>query len=240
MGAIMKLKPYVCLLDENPDVRQGWESSLGQDAQLFYFQDHLELFNEAARQKDLIPSFTCVIMGRYFRHINLDIVTSNVPDLLREQGAGPIFLNWQGYVTKEEVNVKFDGKLFHRYGVKWQTLRLRVQKFEKNLKPFKPVLELKKEIPVTSSYYSSKPASSISRPDKCVEILKTMAKNADSAHKDKIEFFALKDPYTGMKLLEAIYDRLLTDKNRPENCPSRYINSSPIIAKRLLKEALFG
>jgi hypothetical protein len=234
----MKPKPYVCLLDENPDVRQGWESTLSHDAQLFYYQDHLELLNDAARQRELIPSFTCIIMGRYFRHINLDVVTSHVTDLLREHGAGPIFLNWQGYVTKEEVNAKFDGKLFHRYGVKWQTLRLRVQKFEKGLKPFKPVLELKKEIPM--AYYSSKPASSISRPDKCIDILKTMARNADSQHKDKIEFFAFKDPGMGIKLLEAIYDRLLTDKNRPENCPSRYINSSPIIAKRILKEALFG
>ena len=235
----MKLKPYVCLLDENPDVRHGWETTLGHDAQLFYYQDHLELLNEAAHNKDLIPSFSCVIIGRYFRHINLDMVTSNVADLLREQGAGPIFLNWQGYVTKEQVNVKFDGKLFHRYGVKWQTLRLRVQKFEKNLKPFKPVVELKKE-PLSVSFSHHKTVSSISRPDKCVEILKTMAKNADSAHRDKIEFFAFKDPNTGIKLLEAIYDRLLTDKNRPENCPSRYINSSPIIAKRILKEALFG
>lgn len=234
----MKSKPYVCLLDENPDVQQGWEATLGHDAQLFYFQDHLELLNEATRDKELIPSFTCIIMGRYFRHINMDVVTSNVTELLREHGAGPIFLNWQGYVTKEEVHSKFDGKLFHRYGVKWQTLRLRIQKFEKSLKPFKPILELKKETPIT--FYSSKPASSISRPDKCIDILKTMARNADTQHKDRIEFFAFKDPSQGIKLLEAIYDRLLTDKNRPENCPSRYINSSPIIAKRMLKEALFG
>ena len=234
----MKPKPLVCLLDEDPDVRHGWETSLNPDAQLFYFQDHLELFNEAASQRDLIPSFTCIILGRYFRHINLDMVASHVPDLLREQGAGPIFLNWQGYVTKEEVNVKFDGKLFHRYGVKWQTLRLRVQKFEKSLKPFKPSsYEIKKELPAS---FFSKPASSISRPDKCMEILKAMARNAEGHHKEKIEFFAFKDPNTGIKLLEAIYDRLLTDKNRPSDCPSRYINSSPIIAKRILKEALFG
>ncbi len=233
----MKPKPIICLLDENPDVKQGWENTLGQDAQLYYFQDHLSLFNEVAKNKGLISSFTCIVMGRYFRHINLDVVTSNVPDLLREQGAGPIFLNWQGYVTKEEVNVKFDGKLFHRYGVKWQTLRLRVQKFEKSLKPFKPVLELKKEIPID---FFSKPTSCISRPDKVLEILQTMARNAESPHREKIEFLAMKDPTNGIKLLEAIYDRLLTDKNRPENCPSRYINSSPIIAKRILKEALFG
>lgn len=235
----MKLKPYVCLLDEDPDVRQGWEQSLASDAQLFYFQDHLELLNEAARQKSLIPSFTCIIVGRYFRHINLDVVTSNVPELLRENGAGPVFLNWQGYVTKEEVNAKFDGKLFHRYGVKWQTLRLRIQKFEKSLKSFKTVTEIQSQENSAPVYYP-KATSSISKPDKCIEILKTMAKNAEQGHKDKIEFFASQDPSTGIKLLEAIYDRLLTDKNRPENCPSRYINSSPIIAKRILKEALFG
>ncbi|MBI2603435.1 MAG: hypothetical protein HYW48_10310 [Deltaproteobacteria bacterium] len=232
----MKTKPIICLLDEDAEVKQGWELALGPDAQLCYFPDHLELFNTAASQKDLISSFSCIIVGRYFKHINLDTVSSNVTEMLKEHGAGPIFLNWQGYVTKEEVNSKFDGKLFHRYGVKWQTLRLRIQKFEKTLKPA-IVPELKREnFPVTFS----KPASSISRPDRCLHILKTMAHNAQGPHKEKIEFYAKKDPKTGVKLLEAIYDRLLTDRERPEDCPSRYINTSPIIAKRILQNALYG
>ena len=43
-----------------------------------------------------------------------------------------------------------------------------------------------------------------------------------------------------MRLLEAIYNKLLTDKDRPATCPSRYINSSLVIAQRMLHEALFG
>ena len=127
----MKEKPIVCLIDEDEHVKIGWEKSLAHDATLLYFQDHLELFNQATRDENLIKSVSCIIIGRYFRFINLDIVKSSVTNTLRSSTTVPIFLNWQGYITKEEVNSKFDGKLFHRYGVKWQTLRLRIQKFEK-------------------------------------------------------------------------------------------------------------
>jgi hypothetical protein len=156
---------------------------------------------------------------------------------LKSYGAGPVFLNWQGYVTKDEVNNKFDGKLFHRYGVKWQTLRLRIQKFEKTQKQIKRVIPSKefKVVDKTNRRYPS----SISRPDKCGEILKSMAKKANGIHREKIEYYAYHDHKTGVKLLEAIYNRLLTDKNRPEGCPSHYINSSPVIAQRILREALY-
>ena len=148
-----------------------------------------------------------------------------------------ILLNWQGYVTKDEVNSKFDGKLFHRYGVKWQTLRLRIQKFEKNQRMTRK-LPPSKEFKITEKQRQQ--VSSISRPDKCGEILKSMAKKATGPHREKIEFYAYHDRKTGVKLLEAIYNRLLTDKNRPETCPSWYINSSPVIAQRILKEALYS
>lgn len=244
----MKQKPSVCLLDEDKSVGIGWEQALGEDASLHYYQDHLELFNAASANKELIPSFSCIIVGRYFKHLGIDTVTSIIPDNLKAQGAQAIFLNWQGYVTKEEVNNKFDGKLFHRYGVKWQTLRLRVQKFEKVQKN----TQCKKIISTPSHQIESVPQmksqdkalkiliNETSRPIKCSEILKEMARNAYGTHKEKIEHFAYQDTDNGIKLLEAIYDRLLADKNRPSSCPSQYINSSPVIAKRILKEALYG
>lgn len=235
----MKQKPIVCLIDEDDKVKRGWEQALGVDALLQYYPDHLELFNHSAREKDLIKNFSCVIIGRHFKQLNLDVVSSNVPDNLKSAGAGPIFLNWQGYITKDEVNSKFDGKLFHRYGVKWQTLRLRIQKFEKTQKfPTE-------KMPITEKYarvYENKckETATASRPEKCSALLKEMASKADGIHREKIEFYAYRDVVSGRQLLEAIYNRLLTDKNRPETCPSRYINSSPVIAQRILHNALYG
>ena len=233
----MKQKPIVCLIDEDETVRKGWELSLLGDADVDYYTNHLELLNAASRDKLLVPSYSCFILGRYFKDVDVDTVSSTVPDLLRNLGAGPLFLNWQGYVTKEEVNQKFDGKLFHRYGVKWQTLRLRIQKFDKNRKMVKRAIP-SKEFRINDK--QRRHVSSISRPDKCGDILKLMAKKATGAHREKIEFYAYQDTTTGMKLLEAIYNKLLTDKNRTNECPSRYINSSPVIAQRILREALYG
>ena len=232
----MKEKPIVCLIDEDENVLLGWSKALGNDATLMYFQDHLELFNQATREEGLINTFSCIIIGRYFKHINLDIVTSNVTDTLRATGAGPVFLNWQGYITKEEVNARFDGKLFHRYGVKWQTLRLRIQKFDKTQKTNRK-LSLGDGHP--SFLESRLRQQGISKPEKCSELLKLMARRASGTHKEKIEHYAYKDKNTGIQLLEAIYNKLLTDKDRPATCPSRYINSSPVIAQRILHEALF-
>lgn len=226
----MKHKPIICLIDEDENVRLGWSRALSQDASLVYYQDHLELLNHATRDKGLVTSFSCIIMGRYFKHLNLDIVTSEVPDMIRKVGGGPLFLNWQGYITKEEVHSRFDGKLFHRYGVKWQTLRLRIQKFEKTLRSHRKNMDLGRGQAIILD----------NKPEKCCQLLRSMAQNASGQHRDKIEFYAQHDKDTGIKLLEAIYNRLLTDKNRPSTCPSRYINSSPVIAQRILHEALFG
>ena len=114
----MRHKPIVCLIDEDENVKLGWQKALANDAKLLYFQDHLELFNQLTRDSELISSFNCIIIGRYFKHLNLDVLNSNVTEPLRSAGGEPIFLNWQGYITKDEVNSKFDGRLFHRYGVK--------------------------------------------------------------------------------------------------------------------------
>lgn len=218
--------------------------SLGKDADVLCYNNHLELFNAASADRDLIRSFACVIVGRYFRQIELDVVTSNISELLKAQGSGPILLNWQGYITKEEVNKKFDGKLFHRYGVKWQTLRLRIQRYEKSMQPhtdgvIKPFTNSEASPLRASNAMPNSMFENISRPERCMHILRIMSKNSSGRHKEKIDSYLHDDPKTGMRLLEAIYERLLTDRDRPDNCPSRYINSSPLIAKRILREALF-
>ncbi len=232
----MKQKPNVCLVDEDENVRLGWAKALGSDANLVYFQDHLELSNAIAQDKNLLGSLSCIIMGRYFHHLNLDVVTNGISENIKNGFRGPLFLNWQGYITKDEVNNKFDGKLFHRYGVKWQTLRLRIQKFEKSRKFSRKETFERPFRPAAGSFQ----AKGVSRPERCGELLRSMAKKANGEHGARIEYYALYDQKTGMQLLEAIYNKLLTDKNRPTSCPSRYINSSPVIAQRILHEALYN
>lgn len=233
----MKQKPLVCLIDEDPFVKEGWSRSLKNDAVLHYYKDHLGVFKKAAVERNLIASYSCIILSRHFQHLNLDIVKSAIPETLKSSGAGPIFLNWQGYVHKEDLQRKFDGKLFHKYGVRWQTLRLRIQKYEKKHQINKQLVHDW----ANKIGRGSKPdiKSMVSRPERCSAILRSMAKNATGIHKEKIEFYVERDPNTGIALLEAIYNRLVTDKNCSETCPSKYINSSPVIAKRILQEALF-
>ena len=233
----MKKKPIVCVIDESDEVRKGWKDSLGQDARLVDFRDHVELVAAAESDPTLVASLHCIIVGRYFKHLGgFDIVTSDALQGLKQSHCGPIFLNWQGYITKEELASSFDGKLFHRYGVKWQTLRLRIQKFEKIQKNRTRCLEPLVEMEVKKGQ-QEKPTSS--RPERCFEILKLMAANASGSHREKIEYFAQHDRKSGIQLLEAIYNRLVTDKNARPGCPSRYINSSPVIAKRMLRDALY-
>src|SRR4051812_28794109 len=122
----MRGKPRVCLIDEDAQVRQGWEAALEGETELYIFANHEELF---ARDKDelaaLLASLDCVIIGRYFRGNSIDVFLSDIPETFRHQGVGAVFLNWQGYLTKEEIAAKFEGRLFNRYGVRWQTLRTR-------------------------------------------------------------------------------------------------------------------
>ncbi len=230
MVSTMSDKPRVCVIDENLLVKVGWERSLGHHADLFFYRDHRPLLEEAAKDPTLIPSFHCIIVGRIYPHINVDIVNSEVPDKIRKQAMGPVFLNWQGYVSKGDLDRSFDGKIFHRYGIKWHTLRLRIQRVERKKGSFDHVHPTTKQ----------RASVLISRSQKCCELLKTMASRADGQHRRKIEMMASSDPETGIKLLEAIYNKLLVDKNRPANCPSRYINSSPVIAARILREVLNG
>src|SRR5690606_37737062 len=118
---------------------------------------------------------------------NFDLVASEIPRRLKNLGCGPIFLNWQGYLAKEELEASFDGKLFHRYGVKWQTLRLRIQKFEKAQKLKKTTPELQPLRPLVAPVESKHIAS---RPQRCDEVLRIMASNAAGSHREKIEFYA--------------------------------------------------
>ncbi len=224
----MSEKPRVCIVDENLLVKVGWERSLGHHAELFFYRDHRPLLEDAERDETLIPSFQCIILGRMYPHIGLDIVHSDIPEQIRKQAGGPVFLNWQGYVTKNDLDTNFDGKIFHRYGIKWHTLRLRIQRVERRKNTVEHVHLPEK----------TKVNSYISRSQKCRELLRLMAARAEESHRRKIEYMAKNDPETGIKLLEAIYNKLLVDKNRPSNCPSRYINSSPVIAARILRDVL--
>jgi hypothetical protein len=224
----MMEKPKVCVIDENVSVKTGWEKSLSHHASLDFFRDHTELMTLVDKDKGLIPSYSCIIMGRLYPHINLDIVNCSIPESIRGVATGPLFLNWQGYVSKEELEKKFDGKIFHRYGIKWHTLRLRIQRLEKKKNPtiIAP--------PPPETFRDNQ----ISKVQRCKDLLMMMASHAAGSHREKIEFYAQHDHETGVKLLEAIYHRLLVSKERPMGCPSRYINSSPIIAARILRDAL--
>jgi hypothetical protein len=232
----MKQKPIVCLIDENEDVYKGWEQSLQHEAEVLCYSDHLSLFRHATYDKGLLASFSCIITARFFKKLNFDMVNSTVPDMLRAKSSGPLFINWQGFITRDELNKKFDGKLFHKFGVRWQTLRLRIQKFEKKSLQVKPFGDFTIKMKLKKSPHSR----SLPKPDRCYALLKAMANNAEGTHRERIEFYANHDPQTGVQLLEAIYSKLVTDKNRPESCPSRYINSSPVIAKRILHDTLYA
>ena len=224
----MSDKPRVCVIDENLLVKVGWERSLSHHADLFFYRDHRGLFEEAEKDPSLVPSFQVIIVGRIYPHISMDVVGSEVPDRLRKLASCPIFLNWQGYVAKTDLEKSFDGKIFHRYGIKWHTLRLRILRVERKKNCVEPI---RSPLKFRSHVY-------VFRSQKCRELLKLMASRAEGQHKRKIEQFAKNDPENGIKLLEAIYNKLLVDKNRPANCPSRYINSSPVIAARILREVL--
>lgn len=224
----MSEKPRVCVVDENPLVKVGWERSLGSQVDLYFYQDHFVLFEQAEKDSKLIPSFQCIILGRMFPQVGLDIISCDVPGRIKRLATGPLFLNWQGYVAKNDLNRSFDGKIFHRYGIKWHTLRLRIQKIEKKKRNWK---ERCPPIQVSMPFDSS-------RSQKCRELLRAMAFRAEGRHRRRIEYYAKSDPQTGIKLLEAIYNKLLIEKDRPKDCPSRYINSSPVIAARILREVL--
>ncbi len=229
MGRTQKPLPSVCVVDENQRVELGWRKSLGKQAVLYFYRDHFELFAHAKKDETLYKKFDCIIMGRLFPHITFDLIKSNVPETISAQSPAPIFLNWQGYVPKEELDKKFDGKIFHRYGIKWHTLRLRIQRLQRKNDQILPAMIQKT---------SFKEARKLSKLQKCQNLLRVMAEKAQGPHKDKIRFYATHDQITGIQLLEVLYNELITNKNRPMTCPSRYINSSPVIAAKILQETL--
>lgn len=244
----MRVKPKVCVVDEELQVQVGWETSLSKEAALYYYKDFNELLEEAGKDEKLLPSFDCLIIGRYFKESGLDVCSSPVIDTLREKGVGAIFLNWQGYLTKEEIDSRFDGRLFNRYGVRWQTLRSRIQKI-KNKKSVTGAGQAapRKEPESLASPKSGVPvskgdavASFRSKPQRCQDLLRSMARKAGGRHKERLEYYASQNHQEGIALLEAIYNRLMTSSQGNTNCPSQYINSSPVVAKSILKQALFG
>ena len=238
----MRVKPKVCLIDEDPQVQLGWEKALNKEASLEYYKDCQELLDAAGNDASLLHSFDCVIVSRYFKQTGVDVCESPLIAELRNQGVGAIFLNWQGYLTKEEIDSKFDGRLFNRYGVRWQTLRSRIQKIRNKKAPLTRVSKADEPAaPKASPSKVSLPSQMFqSKPQRCQDLLRSMARKAVGRHKEKLEYYAAHDSKEGIALLEAIYNRLLTATDSSMNCPSRYINTSPVVAKNILKEALYG
>ncbi len=229
----MRVKPRVCLVDEDPQVKLGWQRSLGIEADLVCYSSKDEVYKALKNDIKLFSTFDCAILCRFLDDSKTDLFDSDIPEKMKNAGVGAVFLNWQGYLTKEEINLSFDGRLFNKYGVRWQTLRARVQKTKsRKILTRKPQLE-----PVVQ--VSSEPQVVQSKGQRCRELLKAMARNAMATHRARLEFYAEYDEPTGIQLLEAIYNRLLTAKDRSADCPSRYINSSPVVAKNILHKTLF-
>ena len=107
---------------------------LNTEAELHYFDHPLKLVQEVRKKSEYLSSFECLIIGRYINDARgtLDILNSDYPDRFRELGLNVLFLNWQGYLTKQEIEAKFDGRLFNRYGVRWQILEFGFKKLKAN------------------------------------------------------------------------------------------------------------
>lgn len=218
----------ICVVDDNPLVQVGWERSLNNYAKLFYYKDPRSLMEAAEAETKLIPSFKCIILGRMFPHLYLDIVSTDIPQRIRQQALGPVFLNWQGFISKDYLEKHFDGKIFHRYGIKWHTLKLRIQRIERQ-----------KISERNNCSHSQKSRKIVTRDQRCQELLNLMGGRASGGHRKKIQYYANHDTKTGIRLLEEIYNQLLISKYRPTSCPSKYINSSPMIAAKILRGVLY-
>jgi hypothetical protein len=232
----MKVKPRVCIVDEDESVRASWQSTLSRDVEYLDFGNFTQLLDYARANPQYLAGVDCLICARFFQDNTVDIFEGSILDQLREQGVKAVFLNWQGYLTKDEINTKFDGRLFNRYGVRWQTLRSRMQKVKTRKVP------LKKATSAESAAVASPKKEAIyqSKPQRCQELLLEMSRRAGGRHRDKLQHYAEIDHKNGIALLEALYNRLLIAKESSSDCPSRYINSSPVVAKNILHQALFG
>lgn len=221
--------PNICVIDEDQDVKAAWQQSFGEQARLYYYSDPDAFFTDM-NGTNVDIKFQCVIISRLFSKFNLDIVDTNIPRQIKAQTKSPIFLNWQGYIQRKQLDDLFDGKIFQRYGVKWHTLKLRINRLQKIQKSASDQTIVHRN----DSFELKKRSKS----EKCQQILHSMIEKADGQNRRKLEFFAFKNPKKGIELLEAIYNRLITSKETPSTCPSQYINSSPIIAARILHDAL--
>ncbi|MDD9951417.1 MAG: hypothetical protein OXT67_07610 [Zetaproteobacteria bacterium] len=235
----MSEKPLIAIVDADPMVYEGWEQTLGKDARVLYYPDHLALFKAATQRPQLLGSFACVIIGRYFQDKNIDVCNSSVPESLHTSGAGPIFLNWQGQTERRMHSKKIAGKIMQRFGVKWSTLRSRILKYERTHNVAKLPRSLKKGNAGEAQIYEQKYLHEHNITDRCRALLRDMATHANGEHRRRMEHYANHEPSRGVELLEAIYMRLVTDHTPPESCPSRYINTSPVIAKKILETALY-
>ncbi len=229
----MRTKPRVCLIDGDPQVKLGWQRSLGTEAELIHYSSKDDVYRALKQDPKNFSSIDCAILARYLNSNEIDLFDSDLAERLKNCGVQAVFLNWQGYLTKEEINQKFDGRLFNKYGVRWQTLRARVQKTKTRK------ILVRKSPTITVIEQAVVPPIQQSKSQRCKDLLKVMARNAVASHRTRLEFYAEYDEPTGVALLEAIYNRLLTAKDRSADCPSRYINSSPVVAKNILQRALF-
>lgn len=221
--------PRVCIVDEDRRVQETWEKSLGSRVRVHYFSSPGDLLEKDLSQKFFLDSMVCIVMGRLFNDKSLDIVRTEYPARIRRRTSVPVFLNWQGYIDKNDLETNFDGKIYQRYGVKWVTLRHRILRLNRSARGLmEPVPRGKSSIRLLTP----------SRDQLCLELLKRMASNSCGDHQARLEHYAYHDLKTGIKLLEAVYNRLMTSKDIPTTCPSRYLNSSPVIAARIIEKAL--
>ena len=92
--------PLVCVVDEDSNVELGWRKSLGRKASLVFFDNPYSLLDSA--YEALLSNASCFILGRIFGKLDLDIVKTNIPNQVRRKVSAPIFLNWQGYIAKND------------------------------------------------------------------------------------------------------------------------------------------
>ena len=291
-----KTKTKVCVVDSDPMVLQGWKNALASEADCVVFADHRELARMLQAEPGAVAQYSCVVIGRYLGAENFDVVDSNLPELLREQGVSAVFINWPGFLPKEVIENRFEGRLFNRYGVRWGTLRGRIIRAQKGNGPVLAARDIsppessasscpggestgvvsslrrvdesaatnnaaeapsrgeagrslvpgvvvsvnRPKAPLATVSFFASNGRMVPRPQRCKRLLEAMARQAAGGHREKLQQLAKKDFAQGVEFLEAIYNRLLVSRDRSNSCPSRYINSSPLIAKNILATALFG
>jgi hypothetical protein len=247
----MATRLRICLIDEDPKVQLGWEQTLQPHIEVIVFkhpEEALHFFDKYERSQ---PMFECIVVARFFIN-NLDLLNSDFSEKLSRKALCPILLNWQGYVGVSKLGKKFDGKVFHRFGVKWQTLKVRLQKMDSYLRHQESKLFLmNKKIPKNFLIMNSSTAApqkgtlrsfassfQQAKQRKCSELLLLMATHSDQTMRASLVDCVEKDLEKGIQFLESLYNRLITYREHPPNSPSRYLNTSPVVAARMIREAL--